>query len=105
MSGAIPPLPNTPSWCGAQLKHSENFTFIIIISIIIIIIIIAIIIKLSGNQAFVEPILPQKFHNIVSSAVILSYLFKSMCTLSLIWASIYRRCKPTCFCGSKTVLN
>jgi hypothetical protein len=21
MSAAIPPLPNTPSWCGAQLKH------------------------------------------------------------------------------------
>jgi hypothetical protein len=27
MSGAIPPLPNTPSWHGAQLKHRENFTF------------------------------------------------------------------------------
>jgi hypothetical protein len=27
MSGAIPPLPNTPSWRGAQLKHRENFTF------------------------------------------------------------------------------
>jgi hypothetical protein len=25
--GAIPPLPNTPSWCGAQLKHRDNFTF------------------------------------------------------------------------------
>jgi hypothetical protein len=23
----IPPLPNTPSWCGAQLKHGDNFTF------------------------------------------------------------------------------
>jgi hypothetical protein len=28
MSGAIPPLLNTPSWCGAQLKkkHRNNFT-------------------------------------------------------------------------------
>jgi hypothetical protein len=28
MSGIIPPLPNTPSWRGAQLKHSDNFAFI-----------------------------------------------------------------------------
>jgi hypothetical protein len=27
MSGAVPSLPNTPSWCGAQLKHRKNFTF------------------------------------------------------------------------------
>jgi hypothetical protein len=27
MSGAIPPLPNTPSLRGAQLKHRDNFTF------------------------------------------------------------------------------
>jgi hypothetical protein len=27
MNGAIPPLPNTPSWRGAQLKHRDNFTF------------------------------------------------------------------------------
>jgi hypothetical protein len=27
MSGAIPRLPNTPSWRGAQLKHRDNFTF------------------------------------------------------------------------------
>jgi hypothetical protein len=29
MSGAIPPLlntPSTPSWRGAQLKHRDNFT-------------------------------------------------------------------------------
>jgi hypothetical protein len=26
MCGAIPPLPNTPSWRGAQLKH-RDFTF------------------------------------------------------------------------------
>jgi len=25
--GAITPLPNTHSWCGAQLKHRGNFTF------------------------------------------------------------------------------
>jgi len=24
--GAIPPLPNTPSWHGAQLKHKDIFT-------------------------------------------------------------------------------
>jgi hypothetical protein len=27
MSGTIPPLPNTPSWRGAPLKHRNNFTF------------------------------------------------------------------------------
>jgi hypothetical protein len=27
MSGAIPPLPNTPPLGGAQLKHKDNFTF------------------------------------------------------------------------------
>jgi hypothetical protein len=29
MSGVIPPLPNTPSWYGAQFKkrHRNNFTF------------------------------------------------------------------------------
>jgi len=26
MNGAIPPLPSTPLWRGAQLKHSGNFT-------------------------------------------------------------------------------
>jgi len=27
MYGAIPPVPNTHSWRGAQLKHRDNFTF------------------------------------------------------------------------------
>jgi hypothetical protein len=27
MRGAILPLPNTPSWRDAQLKHRDNFTF------------------------------------------------------------------------------
>jgi hypothetical protein len=27
MSGTIPPLPNTPPWRGAQLKHKNKFTF------------------------------------------------------------------------------
>jgi hypothetical protein len=27
MRGAIPPLPNTPSWRGAQLKQRDSFTF------------------------------------------------------------------------------
>jgi hypothetical protein len=27
MGGAIPPLPNTPSWRGAWLKDRQNFTF------------------------------------------------------------------------------
>jgi hypothetical protein len=31
MSGAISPLPNTPSWRGAQLKHRESFTFFIVL--------------------------------------------------------------------------
>jgi len=25
MSGTLTPLPNTPSWCGAQKKHRYNF--------------------------------------------------------------------------------
>jgi hypothetical protein len=29
MGRAIPPLANTPSWRGAQLKHRVNFTFTI----------------------------------------------------------------------------
>jgi hypothetical protein len=28
MRGAIPPIPNTPSWRGAQVKHRNNFTFL-----------------------------------------------------------------------------
>jgi hypothetical protein len=35
MNWAIPPLPNTPPWRGAQLKHRENIIIIIIIIIII----------------------------------------------------------------------
>jgi hypothetical protein len=27
MSEAKPPLPNTPPWRGAQLKHRDKFTF------------------------------------------------------------------------------
>jgi hypothetical protein len=27
MRGAIPSLPNTPSWRGAKLKHRDSFTF------------------------------------------------------------------------------
>jgi hypothetical protein len=27
MLGAIPSLPHTPSWRGAQLKHRDNFIF------------------------------------------------------------------------------
>jgi len=27
MSGVMPPLPNTPSWRGAELKHRDKFTF------------------------------------------------------------------------------
>jgi len=31
MRGAIPPFPNMPVWCGAQLKHMDDFTFYLII--------------------------------------------------------------------------
>jgi hypothetical protein len=31
MNGAIPPLPNTPQWCGAQLNHRDNFTFYLLL--------------------------------------------------------------------------
>jgi hypothetical protein len=27
MSGAIPPLPNMPSWCSAQLKEAEGHLY------------------------------------------------------------------------------
>jgi hypothetical protein len=30
MCGAMSLLPNTPPWCGAQLKHRDNFTFYIL---------------------------------------------------------------------------
>jgi len=29
MRGAEPLLPNTPTWCGVQLKHKDKFVFII----------------------------------------------------------------------------
>jgi hypothetical protein len=35
MRGAIPPLPNMPSWRGAQLKYRDKFIIITIIIIII----------------------------------------------------------------------
>jgi hypothetical protein len=28
MRGAISPLPNTPSWRSAKLKHRDNFSFL-----------------------------------------------------------------------------
>jgi hypothetical protein len=27
MSGAVPPLSNTPLWRGGRLKHRDNFTY------------------------------------------------------------------------------
>jgi hypothetical protein len=33
MRGAIPPLPNTPSWRGAQFKHRDNFTLLLLYSV------------------------------------------------------------------------
>jgi len=35
MSGTIPPLPNTPSWHGAQLKkkHMDNFMDTVILQV------------------------------------------------------------------------
>jgi hypothetical protein len=32
MRGAISPLPNKPSWCGAQLKHRDSLTFCLTIN-------------------------------------------------------------------------
>jgi hypothetical protein len=32
MHRAVPPLPHTPSWRGAQLKHRDNFTFTLYVS-------------------------------------------------------------------------
>jgi len=28
MHGVLPPLPNTPSWRGAKLKHRDKFTLL-----------------------------------------------------------------------------
>jgi hypothetical protein len=33
MSGTIPPLPNAPSWRGALLQHSNNFTLFALLCI------------------------------------------------------------------------
>jgi hypothetical protein len=35
MREAVPPLPSTPSWRGAQLKHRDNFTFTLLTQFII----------------------------------------------------------------------
>jgi hypothetical protein len=41
MCGAIPPLPNVPSWRGAKLKHRDNinltffFKFYVIVTLLI----------------------------------------------------------------------
>jgi hypothetical protein len=32
MGGATSPLPNTPPWRGAQLKHRDNFTLLTILN-------------------------------------------------------------------------
>jgi hypothetical protein len=40
MRGAIPPVPNTSSWRGAQLKHRDVVVVVVVVIIIIIIIII-----------------------------------------------------------------
>jgi hypothetical protein len=34
MSGGITPLPNTPSWRNAQLKHRDNFTFLVVVVVV-----------------------------------------------------------------------
>jgi hypothetical protein len=40
MSGAIPPLPNTPSWRGAQLKKTQGqlYLYLIVTTVVITII-------------------------------------------------------------------
>jgi hypothetical protein len=34
MLGAIPPLPNTPLWRDAQLKHRDNFTCTLVVMLL-----------------------------------------------------------------------
>jgi hypothetical protein len=34
MHGTIPPLPNTPAWRGAELKHRDNFTITFLLYIL-----------------------------------------------------------------------
>jgi hypothetical protein len=48
MRGAIPPLPSTPSWRGAQLKHRDIIIIIIIIVVVVVVIIIIIIIIITN---------------------------------------------------------
>jgi hypothetical protein len=33
MRGAIPQLPNTPSWRGAKMKYTDNFTFSLMLNV------------------------------------------------------------------------
>jgi hypothetical protein len=34
MNGAIPPLPNTPSWCAAQLKEAQGQLYLYLITLL-----------------------------------------------------------------------
>jgi hypothetical protein len=36
--GAIPPLPNTPSWRGAQLKHRDYFTSVVVVVVVVVVV-------------------------------------------------------------------
>jgi len=36
MNGAIPPLPNTPSWCGAQFNKAQGHLYLYLIIIILL---------------------------------------------------------------------
>jgi hypothetical protein len=38
MRGAIPPLPNTSLWRGAQLKHRDSFSFIVVVVVVVVVI-------------------------------------------------------------------
>jgi heme/copper-type cytochrome/quinol oxidase subunit 2 len=44
MRGAIPPLPNTPSWRGAQLKKPQGQLYILLIIIIVIIVVVVVVV-------------------------------------------------------------
>jgi hypothetical protein len=87
MSGAIPPLPNTPSWCGAQLKHRDNFTFpFTLFSLSIFVLILGRETKFHGHKVTGKiTIYPSKFEslcNITPITILPQNLENTLCRLS-----------------------
>jgi hypothetical protein len=67
MRGDIPPLPNTPSWHGAQLKHRDNFYIYIHIHLCIQVVMLSINLVPNSRMHGVIPPLPICVHGVVLS--------------------------------------